>query len=202
MSLLLISTAIFVIKCMDNSSVTKQLKALFDVFDVLDYRGLPAAYFEKFSNIIGESTSLPHRIFVEFYRSDGTDKIKILLDGTFTLYDDKLAHSTFRDDGYQTCIHCDKIVGCAQLDSFKTYKSRIVIFFKDLNLLRFSNMKVQAAEALEIFMYLASTDSVVTTGPIREVVVTKTVIDDGVANIQKLAKVVINDRPAFVGTQP
>ena len=202
MSLLIISTAIFVLKCTEKSSVTKQLKALFDVLDLLSFRGAPLAYFDRFSCKPGEAKALPHRIFVEFYSSDGTERIKILLDGTFQLYDGKLAYSTFDEDGYLNCIHCERIVGCAHLERFETQKSRIVIFFKDRNLLKFSNMKVQIAEAFELFMDLANKNVKVTTAPMREVVITKTVIDNGGADVNQIAKVLINNSPVFIGAQP
>lgn len=200
--LLLISSAFIVIKCREESTITRQLKEL---FDILDYINVPDCYYKKFN-----STTFPTRIFVDFFEDDNQQRqIRVVLDGDYTIYQGPVrSNSIFETDGTLKCPDCHRIIGNSHLNLFKSSQSRILFHIKnnqtEANYF-LTDVLSQVGQAIEIFNQLVVNNSWYTflpDQPIRDVIITKNLVTDlPPVRTFETSKVTIDNQVCYDGIQ-
>lgn len=195
MALLLIASAIFVIKCAQESFIGEQLRAVYDVFTWLGVYGIPREYFDLYRD-----GNTPTRIFIEFYDQSSELWIKIQLDGHFILYEGKVRGSCFNEAGQVHCTEECHLVGTFDFKLLKSYKSRIIIHVKKfLPGGALTDMKKQLEHALMLLNYIPA----VLPGPVRDVVITKTLKRSSPnSKIRYWSKVTVNGVRLYSRLQP
>ena len=174
-------------------TISRQLRQAFDLVAGL----VPAHVFEFYNYYFndGKQSQIPHRVWIEFYQEDAVERCKLIVDGTFVVYDGAINSLLFGERQIrfrkESCVSCRRKCGFYKPlaeDVLTSYNSRIVISVCNRSRLC-TNLKTELAETLELMNRIIATPGhadVLKTKEIQQVVVIKTLTDLGKAAIVKI----------------